>query len=157
MCRFLWATIWPVLIELHYSDPHFCHFFTDWNWTVRHLFLHNFKFCFICVKPPSSWLWFWKAFVLLTHQIFLNILTSAQISPNYERRREKHSPIDSYFPQHFFCALAASCVLYDRTEHSQSFFILFMLKKQAILLTNTTLFSKCALLMASWGVVSTVL
>ena len=27
------------------------------------------------------------------------------------------------FPLHYICALAASCVLYNRTEHSQGFFI----------------------------------
>ena len=36
--------------------------------------------------------------------------------------REKHSPAARVSP-YFFRALAASCVLYNRTEHSQGFFI----------------------------------
>ena len=41
----------------------------------------------------------------------------------HSRSREKHSPIGSCFPLHFFRALAASRVLYNRTEHSQGSFI----------------------------------
>ena len=41
----------------------------------------------------------------------------------HSRSREKHSPIGSSFTLHFFRALAAFCVLYNRTEHSRGFFI----------------------------------
>ena len=46
-------------------------------------FCHNFEFCVISVKPLSCWLMSWQAFVSLTNQIILNILTSALIGPNY--------------------------------------------------------------------------
>ena len=40
------------------------------------------------------------------------------------RNRDKRRPDDvSCFTLHFFRALAASCVLYNRTEHSQGFSI----------------------------------
>ena len=36
------------------------------------------------------------------------------------------------FPLHSFCALAASCVLYNKTEHGQGFFICYVKRAKKI-------------------------
>ena len=71
-----------------------CHSF------IKHTLEH--AVCFLVVT--------WKNFFLWLH--FLSLPTQ-EVWPDYV----------VYFSLHFFRALAASCVLYDRIEHSQGFSI----------------------------------